>query len=119
MYKESFCKVLLSSGAEIFKAKVADNFFLKLKGIMFKKNFTYSALIFKDSNWMHSFFCFVNFHIVFLDKNFNVLRVFYDVKPNRILPPVWKAKYAIEYFDDSIKFEINQKLKVEFNETRN
>ena len=22
---------------------------------------------------MHSFFCFVNFHIVFLDKNFNII----------------------------------------------
>ncbi len=109
----SECKVMLTDGSEIFSCSVADSFFLKLQGIMFQRHFPYKALLFRDSFWMHSFFCFVEFNIVFLDENFNVIQVFYKVKPNKILPPVWGAKYVIEYFDNSVSFEIGQKLVVE------
>lgn len=113
MGNDSVCKVMLSSGEALFDCVVADSFFTKLSGIMFKRQIPYSALLFKDSFWMHSLFCFVSFHIVFLDKNFNVIRTFYDVKPNRILPPVWGAYYVIEFFDDSVRFERGQKLLAE------
>ena len=110
---DSTCKVMLSAGELVFEARVADSFFTKLAGIMFQRNFPYRALLFKDAFWIHSFFCLVNFHIVFLDKNFNVIQTFYDVKPNKILPPVFGAKYVIEFFDDSVKFNINEKLIIE------
>lgn len=113
MLKDSNCKVMLSSGELIFDCTVADSFFTKLSGIMFRRSYPYRAILFKDSFWMHSFFCFLNFHIVFLDKNFNVIEYFYNVKPNKILKPVWGAKYVIEFFDSSIKFEKGQKLIVE------
>lgn len=110
MGKDFNCKVMLTSGEVIFEAAVADSFFTKLSGIMFRRKFPYRALVFRDSFWMHSFFCFVNFHIVFLDKNFNVIRTFYNVKPNKILPPVWGAKYVIEFFEDNIIFNEGDKL---------
>lgn len=113
MFFDSKCKVLLTDGSLIFDCVVADSFFTKLQGIMFKRHIPYRALLFKDSFWMHSFFCFVKFNIVFLDKNFNVIDVFYNVPPNKILKPVWDSKYVIEYFDGSIKFEKGQKLMVE------
>ena len=113
MFKDSNCKVMLTNGEIIFDCMVADSFFTKLQGIMLKRHFPYSALLFKDCFWMHSFFCFVNFNIVFLDKNFNVLDTFYNVPPNRILKPVWGAKYVVEYFDSNIKFKKGQKLMVE------
>lgn len=113
MFKDSNCKVILSSGELIFDCTVADSFFTKLSGIMFRRSYPYRAILFKDSFWMHSFFCFLNFHIVFLDKNFNVIEYFYNVKPNKILKPVWSAKYVIEFFDSSVKFKKGQKLIVE------
>ncbi len=113
MSSDSNCKVMLTSGETIFNCTVADTFLTKLAGIMFRRHLPYEALLFKDSFWMHSFFCFVRFNIVFLDKNFNVVCVFYDVKPNKILPPVWRAKYVIEFFDNSIKFNQGEKLILE------
>lgn len=115
MKKDSNCKVFLSSGEMVFDCTVADSFLTKLQGIMFKKNFSYRALLFKDCFWMHSFFCFVNFHIVFLDKNFNVIETFYNVKPNKILPPIWDAKFVIEFFDSSIIFKKGEQLKLEWS----
>ena len=113
MGKDFNCKVFLSDGKYIFDAKVANSFFSKLKGIMFQRHFPYSALLFTDCYWMHSFFCFVNFHIVFLDKNFNVIQTFYNVKPNKILAPVFNSKYVIEFFDDNVKFNIGEKVILE------
>ncbi len=113
MGKDFNCKVSLSDGSFIFNAKVANSFFSKLKGIMFQREFPYSALLFTDCYWMHSFFCLVNFHIVFLDKNFNVIQTFYNVKPNKILPPVFNSKYVIEFFDDNVKFKIGEKVILE------
>ena len=112
--KISNCKVFLSSGEPVFNCRVATTFFDKLLGIMFKKKFPYSALLFKDSFWMHSFFCFVNFHIVFLDKNFNIIEVFYNVKPNKILPPIYGSKYVIEFFDSSCVLKKGEKLILEW-----
>lgn len=114
MGRDSVCKVMLTSGEVLFEAVVADSFFTKLSGMMFKRRIPYPALLFKDSFWMHSFFCFVRFHIVFLDENFNVLRTFYNVEGNKILPPVWGAKYVIEFFNDDIKFDNIEKLRIEF-----
>lgn len=113
MGKDFNCKVSLSNGKRLFDAKVANSFFSKLIGIMFQRQFPYSALVFTDCYWMHSFFCFVNFHIVFLDKNFNVIQTFYDVKPNKILPPVLNSKYVIEFFDGNVKFNVDDKVILE------
>ena len=113
MFNDSNCKVMLSDGSLVFNCTVADSFFTKLIGLMFKRDFSYNALLFRDCFWMHSYFCLVNFNIVFLDKNFNVINSFYNVPPNRILKPVWGAKYVIEFFDNNIKFEKGQKLLVE------
>ena len=113
VFRDSNCKVMLTNGDIVFDCRIADTFFTKLAGIMFQRHFPYQALLFRDSFWMHSFFCFVDFNIVFLDKNFNVLDIFYNVPPNKILKPVWNAKFVIEYFDNSIKFEKGQKLLIE------
>lgn len=113
MSKNLNCKVFLSSGEFVFDAFVAKSFLAKLQGIMFKRQIPYPALLFVDSFWMHSFFCFVNFHIVFLDKNFNVIETFFNIKPNKILPPVFNAKYVIEFFDDNIRFKKGDKLVLE------
>lgn len=107
------CKVLRDNKDMIFECAIADSFFTKLLGLMFKRSFPYKALLFRDCYWMHSFCCLVNFHIVFLDENFNVLKTFYDVKPNKILPPIFKSRYVIEFFDSSIKFKTGEKIIVE------
>ena len=111
--RDKNCKVMLSNGDYVFDCVIADSFFTKLQGIMFKRHIPYTALLFKDAFWMHSFFCLVEFNIVFLDKNFNVLENFFNIKPNKILKPVWNAKYVVEYFDNNIKFEKGQKLLIE------
>ena len=113
MGKDFNCKVFLSSGDVILDARVANSFFSKLIGIMFQRHFPYSALVFTNCYWMHSFFCFVSFHIVFLDKNFNVIKTFYDVKPNKILSPILNSKYVIEFFDSNIKFKEGDRVIIE------
>ncbi len=64
------------------KAKIANSFGLRLKGLMFDKSLDESgALIFYHAPAIHT--CFMNFaiDIVFLDKDNKVIRICEAVKP--------------------------------------
>lgn len=82
-------------------AELANSFFSKLRGLMFRKNFP-NALVFSFSHedyWVfHSFFVFNPFDMVFLDKNKRVLDVREAVSPfvARIVPNE-KCMHVVEF----------------------
>ena len=66
------------------RAKLADNFFSRLVGFMFRKNIDKDeAIIFYNAPSIHTFFMYVPIDIVFLDKNMRVIKT-KTLKPLRL-----------------------------------
>ncbi len=74
--------------------KEANTFFQKLKGLMFQTKFDY-ILKFK-ANGIHTFFMKTNIDVVLTDKNDNILFIYRNLKPNKIILPKRKVKYTYE-----------------------
>ena len=64
--------------------KIADSFFKRFIGLMFKKNIKY-GLLFKNCKSIHTFFMFDAIDIVFTDKNDTIIKTYKNLKPGRIL----------------------------------
>ncbi|MDR3125438.1 MAG: DUF192 domain-containing protein [Endomicrobium sp.] len=73
--------------------KVAETFFSKFFGFMFKKNVNY-ALLFKNCRSIHTFFMRFNLDIVFLDRKNKVIKVIRNLKPFRVVLPI-KNSFSI------------------------
>ena len=97
-----FCKVLLNGEVLFEKAGLMNSFFERLSGLMFKKEVSCDALVFKDCGSIHSFFCVIPFNVLFIGKNGKILNHFKNVLPNKILPPVFGAKYTVEYLGEPL-----------------
>lgn len=55
------------------------------------------ALWIRPCNSIHTFFMKFPIDVVFTDKNLIVCKVIRDVKPGRLLAPVWKASSTFEF----------------------
>ena len=70
------------------KAKIADNFFKRLIGLMFRKSIDKEeVLVFKRAPSIHTFFMRFPIDIVFLDKEMRIIRICRTVKP-------WRAVFC-------------------------
>lgn len=75
---------------------IANNFFIRLFGFMFKKNVNY-GLLFNKCNTLHTFFMRFNLDVVAVDINNNILKKYYNIKPfNIIIGP--KGTYSMYEF---------------------
>jgi len=111
-----FCNVLLNNEILFQNARLMTSFFEKLTGLMFQKNPAQKVLVFKTSGYIHSFFCLVKFNALFIGKNGKILNHFSNIKKNKILPPVFKTKYVIEYLGEPLSVELfsnDAKIKIE------
>ena len=105
---------LIKSNEEIAKIRIANTFFSRLMGLMFKKNARVPLLFEiperinkKERSSIHSFFMRFEIVIVFIDKC-NVVYEIADLKPWNWHIPKKSAKYIVE-FD---KREFNDCLKI-------
>lgn len=80
-----------------FYNKHLDNF----KGLMFKKNFDYGIRL--RCNGIHTFFMFENIDVVLTDKDCKIIKVYYNLKPNRIILPKRNVYYTYELPSGYIK----------------
>ncbi len=79
------------------KAKIADNFFKRLIGLLNRNGLQEGeGLILRPSNSIHT--CFMRFTIdaLFLDKNNQVIAVLSALKPFRLSPIYFNALLTIE-----------------------
>lgn len=77
--------------------EVAKNFWTRGKGLLGRKSLAQDqALWIHRCNSIHT--CFMQFSIdcVFVDKSLKVKAIYQDVKPWRLVPPVWGASSVIE-----------------------
>ncbi|MDR3048516.1 MAG: DUF192 domain-containing protein [Elusimicrobiota bacterium] len=65
----------------------AKTFWQKFSGFMLKQKADY-GLLFRNTAYIHTFFMFFDLDVIFLDKNDNILKIQYKIKPWRlVLPP--------------------------------
>ncbi len=82
----------------------------KLKGLMFKQNFNYGIRL--RCNGIHTFFMKENIDVILTDKNDIILKIYYNLKPNRIVFPKKNVYYTYELPAGFVKgLNINDKLK--------
>lgn len=82
----------------------------RFKGLMFVKNFDY-CMRFSKCNSIHTFFMSTNIDVVMTDKDDNVLFIFKNVKPWRVILPKKDVYNTYELPSGSIKTNI-KKVKV-------
>lgn len=90
----SFYRIINKTKAEPIsrKAKIADSFFLRFKGLMFKKAISEEeALIFYNAPSIHTFFMRFPIDLAFLDKKMQVIRIYESLSP-------WKAVFCPKSF---------------------
>lgn len=78
-------------------AAKADGFFLRLRGLMFKKSLPPdSALVIAPCSAIHTFFMRFPIDAAFIGRDGAVLRVTRNIRPWRLAGPVAKARMVIE-----------------------
>ena len=87
------------------KIKIADNFFKRLLGLMFKKDIDYGLLIItKYGSTIHTSFVKFPIDIYFLDNNKQIFDII-TLTPWKSYRPPKKAKYILETKKDQIKLK--------------
>lgn len=76
---------------------VADTFFYRLKGLMFKRTFEdNSAIVLYPCNSIHTFFMKFSLDVIFLSNDYKVIYLMKNIGPRRISPIVKNAKIVLE-----------------------
>lgn len=79
---------------------------------MFKKQFDF-CLCLPKCNSIHTFFMLKNIDVIMTDKNYNILYIYKNVKPYRIILPKRHVYYTFEFPNNLFNFKLNEKIKVE------
>ncbi len=68
------------------KARIADSFLLRLKGLMFRKSIDKEeALIFYQTPSIHTFFMRFPIEVVFLNQKMQVVEIHEELRPRRVV----------------------------------
>lgn len=89
-------KLYANSQVVIDEVKLADSFFIRLRGLMFYKELPVKAIALKPCNSIHTFFMKFDIDVLFLDGEMVVLKKIEALGKNKIIPPVRNAKYVVE-----------------------
>ncbi len=88
-----------------------NNFFNRFKGLMFKRNFNY-CMCFPKCNSIHTFFMLSKIDVVMTDKDYNILYIYKNLKPYRVILPKKHVYYTFEFPIDKFKFNKGEKIKI-------
>jgi uncharacterized membrane protein (UPF0127 family) len=79
------------------KIRLADDVLGRMQGLMFTKELNnYDGLLLRPGNSIHTFFMLINIDVIFLDKNYKVIKVIYDLKPWRMTRIYFNAFQVLE-----------------------
>ena len=90
-----------------------NTFFKRLKGFMFKKEINF-CLCFPHCNSIHTFFMKNSIDVIMTDKDYNILYIYENTKPNKIILPKKNVYYTFEFPINFFKFNTNEKIKITF-----
>jgi hypothetical protein len=88
---------------------IADNPLKRIKGLLGKKNFLpEQALILEPCNSIHTFFMSFAIDVIFVDKDYRVVKLLQGFVPNRISRICWHSSRVIELSAGKIKLTNTQ-----------
>jgi uncharacterized protein len=92
---------------------IADTFFKRFMGYMFRKEPHHEALLIKPCDSIHTFFMKFNIDVIFVDKDMKVLKKVENLKPGKVIMPVKEAWAVIEGKAGKFKnVEIGDKIDI-------
>jgi uncharacterized membrane protein (UPF0127 family) len=95
-------------------AKIADTIASRILGLMFTKDIeSNEGLMISPCNSIHTFFMNFSLDVIFLDRDFKVVKVVYDMKPWRISWIYFKARHVLEMKAGNLKAKISAGEKLE------
>lgn len=77
-----------------YKVNLMNTFYKRLKGLMFKKEPITQIYLFPRCSSIHTYFMKQNIDICILDRNYKVVYIKENLKPNKIL--IKKGYYTLE-----------------------
>ena len=100
---------LKTSNGEIICKKmiVANTMLSRMKGLMFATEIPGDGLLLKPGNSIHTFFMLMSLDVVFLDKNFKVVKVIYNMTPWKMTRIYFKAHQVLEMKEGTLKKNLN------------
>ena len=106
-------KIYLNEKLLTDKCRAANSFFEKLFG----RIFIHAPLVINNCNSVHTFFMKEKIDVIFLDKDYTIIKLCHSVKPYHIIFPVKNSKYVLESDASFIKnAKINLRDKLVFAE---
>ena len=90
------------------------SFYQRLKGFMFTKQAKH-ALMFQRCNSIHTFFMKMNIDVLMCDKNDNILFIYNNLKPNKIIFPKKNVYKVIEIPTGIFNINSNTKIKIKID----
>lgn len=78
--------------------------------MMFIKKKVEIGYLFKNCNSIHTFFMFQNIDVYMLDKNFNILYTYKNLKPWKIIFPKKNVYYTLEF--SSNLYNLKEKITI-------
>ena len=94
---------------ELKDIEIADNVVSRGLGLIGRGGWKRNGMLLKDTNAIHTVFVRFPIDVIFLDKDFKILRVVENMEPFRFSPIVWNAKHVLELPTGTIK---NKSLRV-------
>ncbi len=96
---------------------VADNFFTRLKGLLGKDSLPHNqCMLITPCRSIHTFFMKFSIDVVFIDRNYKVVKIIEGMTPGGATPVIKEAWSVIEMPVDSVKeyrIEVGDQLAID------
>ncbi|MDF2614274.1 MAG: hypothetical protein K0S71_2060 [Clostridia bacterium] len=89
-------KTLRVEGNTIAHAFIAETFFERLWGYMFRERPHHEAIVFTPCSSIHTYFMKFPIDVLFIDDNMYVIKKIEKLEKRKLIMPVKKAKVVIE-----------------------
>ncbi|MCR5704622.1 MAG: DUF192 domain-containing protein [Eubacterium sp.] len=91
------CKELVINQEKVGKVYIADNFFLRLRGLIGRDPSEIGALLIKPCSQIHTFMMSAPIDVVYIDSTGKVLKIDENVEKNKCKAIVKKSKAVVEF----------------------
>ncbi len=104
-------KLVNKKNGSVVSAQVAEarSFFERLKGLMFDEGMSeFDGLLIIPCNSIHTFFMRFNIDVIFLDKNFKVVKIIKNLAPWRMTRFYFSAFQVLEMKGGSLASDVEE-----------
>ncbi|MHC1682234.1 MAG: DUF192 domain-containing protein [Clostridiaceae bacterium] len=108
-------KKLIYNSKVISEVFIADTFFKRLIGYMFRKQPHYETIVFNNCNSIHTFFMRFYIDVIFINKDMEIVKKVENLKGGKVVLPVKDAIMVIEGVAMKFKdFKVGDKITLRF-----